>query len=466
MRSNEELQAHKKTIGITGEEIKKINENMNNLHRTNTDGIPATEMELRQSVKDYNINTQRAQLGIEIMHSYYNHKQIWEDMHEGTGRDVSTAKIDKPEPALIVGSGQSLNKAHDLLKNWKGAIFSSTSQSTTLIHAGVKDRLYIVALDPKLQADEFIGVDDWTKYGATLVIQPCIAPVIFELWKGPKLYFRIMEPTTEFYTRNLAIAYRWITTYLFLFSCSLSAQMGLAAAMGYNPLILVGCGFGAPENKYRFTRWDNMPIDIDTTNKETGEKIHYDKWDDIPLDIDLDVKINKRRWEASKGGSLDSKKAVVANNGVLTDAMQLYYKRSVLCVARLDMKDVINTSTEGIITEFPEATIEEVIKNQGQGLEDRYYTKLQKWHTYEKYLATQDTYVICFKKKGMRFIESKDPVKEVPPFLGLLQQQIKKDNKLNDLDIEANIKRITRLKTWADKQLQLHQQRSKDISKK
>lgn len=466
MKTTDELLVNKKVIGITEEESKQLTKEHQDLHRTNTDGTPATEMELRQSVRQYNVNTQKAQRGIEIMHSYYNHKQIWEDMFEGTGKDVCDVKIETPEPALIVGSGQSLDKAHDLLKHWKGAIFASTSQGTTLIHAGVKEKLYLVALDPKVQPDEFIGVEDWTKYDVSLIIQPCIPPVIFDLWKGKKLYFRIMEPMTEFYTQNLAIAYRWITTYLYLFSCTLSAQMGLAAAMGYNPLILVGCDFGAPEGRYRFTRWDNMPIDIDAFNKETGKKTHYTKHDDIPIDLDLDVTINKREWQATKGGPLNAKNAVVANNGVLTDSIQVYYKRSVFCVARLDMKDVINTSTEGIITEFPEATIEEVIENQGQGLEDRYLTKTQKHHVYEKYLATQNTFAVRFKKRGIRFIESKDPAKEVPPFLAMLKEQMKKDDKTNKIDVKDNVNRITRLKKWADKQLQLHQQRSKITSQK
>ena len=209
-----------------------------------------------------------------------------------------------------------------------------------------------------------------------------------------------------------------------------------------------------------------MPIDIDAVNKETGEKTHYTKHEDIPIDLDLDITINKREWQATKGNPLLAKNAVIANNGVLTDAIQVYYKRSVFCVARLDMKDVINTSTEGIITEFPEATIEEVIENQGRGFEDRYFTKIQKYNTYEKYLATQNTYAVRFKQKGIRFIETKDPAKEVPPFLGMLKEQIKKDDKVNKIDVKDNINRIMRLKTWADKQLQLHRQRLKNTSKK
>ena len=431
------------------------------LQAVNTGLTMPTERNLVHSVAAYNRNTKKATMGMEILHSYYNHKQIWEDIHEGTGRDVGQARIETPEPALIVGSGQSLDKAHDLLKDWKGAIFSSTSQATTLIHTGKHDRLYFIALDPKLNVDEFVGMDDWAKYDATLVIQPCIAPIIFDIWKNKKLYFRIMEPMTEFYTQNLSIAYRFIPTFLYLFSCSLSAQLGLAAAMGYNPLILVGCDFGAPNNKYRFTRWDCMPTDITTVNKETGDKKHYTHFSEIPKDLDLITTVHKREWQSTTGDAIPSEKEVMSNNGVITDALQLYYKRSLFCVARLDMKDIINTSTEGIITEMPEATIEEVIENQGQGLEDRYLTTIQKQHVYERYLASQHTYAVRFKEKGIRFIETTDPVKEVPGFLAMLKKTAK-----GNLNIPKNIKRITGLKEWAVYQKQLHQQLLKNTSQK
>ena len=81
------------------------------------------------------------------------------------------------------------------------------------------------------------------------------------------------------------------------------------------------------------------------------------------------------------------------------------------------MSNIINTSTEGIITELPEVEIEEMIAQQGRGFEDRYFTEQQKKDSLEKYLAAQNTYAIEFENHNMRFIESQDPLKEIPGFL-------------------------------------------------
>ena len=144
------------------------------------------------------------------------------------------------------------------------------------------------------------------------------------------------------------------------------------------------------------------------------------KRETVPIEnVPEDFHMIKRNLEIEKSypGKLAEEKKVIANNGVATDAICVYYKRSVFCVARLDMSNIINTSTEGIITEMPEVEIEEMVEQQGRGFESRYFTDQQKRDSYEKYLASQNTYAVEFENHNMRFIESQDPMNELPGFL-------------------------------------------------
>ena len=376
-----------------------------------------TESDLKQKVKDYNESTRAVIEPIEIKHAVFNHKRVWEDIYE-THKGFNLGSIDfgKPGPAVIIGSGQSLDKAGPLLKDFKGAIFTSSSQATSLCYYG-RSPDYIVALDPRTAVSEFSYVDTWDNRETVLIAHPCVSPVVLDFWPGKIFYYRIMEPSSTFYTNILSEQYDFVTLYLYLFSCAISAQLGIAKAMGYDPLFLVGCDFGAPNDIYRYTsyRWKTTSMDGMVPLENGGWKRETVQMDNVPEDFQM----IKRNLEIEKSypGKLAEEKAVIANNGVKTDAICVYYKRSIFCVARLDMSNIINTSTEGIVTEMPEVEIEEVIEQQGRGFEDRYFTEQQKKDSYEKYLASQNTFAVEFENHNMRFIESQDPLKELPGFL-------------------------------------------------
>jgi hypothetical protein len=392
-----------------------------------TPHIQKTEKNLQQSVADYNKGTKEVMMPIEIKHSYFNHKRIWEDIHKDRdnyvlkrkGFDLGSIQPVVDTPALLIGSGQSMDDAGPLLHKWKGAIFSSTSQASTLLHYD-RPPDFIVALDPRTGLGEISAVErKWTTTNTVLLAHPCISPVVLNYWKNPIFYYRIMEPQTWFYTDAMAGSYDFLHSHLYLFSCSLSAQMGLAKMMGYNPLFFVGCDFGAPNNKARFTAY-TWPVESVQGFYRLPDGTY--KWETYkPSDMDIPEEFHltktKRRFTKVIGGPPVKERMVMSNNGVLTDPISVYYKRSVICVARLDMGDLINTSTKGILTEFPQAEIEEVIETQGRGFETRYFTETQKYNIYEKYLASQNTYVIRFETGAIRFAETKnDPLRDMPAF--------------------------------------------------
>ena len=418
-----------------------------------------TESNLKQSVKDYNESTKKVILPIEIKHSYYNHKRIWKDINEThKGFDLGSIKFpEKNGPAMIIGSGQSLDKAGPLLKDWKGAIFCSTSQASTLCYYG-RDPDYICALDPRLAVSELSYIDTWDNRNSVLIAHPCISPVVLDFWPNKIYYYRIMEPASPFYTETLAQSYDFISLYLFLFSCAIAAQLGLAKTMGYDPLYLVGCDFGAPNDIYRYTSYRWKTVSMDGMYKAKDEQ-GQEWWkrgtftaDKVPQDFQM-IRRNLE-IEEMKPSPLAKEREVICNNGVKSDAIQVYYKRSVMCVARLDMSNIINTSTEGIITEFPEAEIEEVVEKQGMGFSDRYLTEAQKRNVYEEYLASQDTYVVQFKNGSLRFIETKNPLVEMPVFLKGMENHYKTNNQdpAQFIDTKKIMNRIKRLKNKVEEQ--------------
>ena len=75
------------------------------------------ENEFFQSVSQYNDNTMAEILNMEILHAFFNHKQMWEDMK--SGRAKAATEEHGSGPAIMVGSGPSLEEALPLLKDWK-----------------------------------------------------------------------------------------------------------------------------------------------------------------------------------------------------------------------------------------------------------------------------------------------------------------------------------------------------------
>jgi hypothetical protein len=414
-----------------------------------------TETGLYQSVADYNANTRQKNFVVESRNSYFNHKAIWEDIAQKKGTDVGLAPKKTGEPLLIIGSGQSLDDAGPLLKDWKGDTMVSSSQATTLVYYG-KDPTYIVLLDPFTNTDEFVGVDTWEGRQSSIITHPCMNPILMALWPNKKYYYRPLEPTTGFYTEFLPAGYGdIIPTFMFLFSCTLSAQIGMARLLGYNPVFLVGCDFGRVNGKSRFTMWKWEQTEITGWRYETEGSVTNLKWDTIPRDkltADFHITDTKGEWKSTPQESIISGKEVItSNNGVETIPLHIYYKRSMLCVCRLDLVDVINTSTKGSITknELPQAEIEDVIASQGRGFESICWTKEQKLDHYDAYLASQRTYCLEFDDGNKRFVETTDPERDLKPFTEVENKQREKAGIKSMLDYDKNIERIKHVRELA-----------------
>jgi len=330
--------------------------------------------------------------------------------------DALSIKLETPKPALIIGSGPSLDDAGKYLKDWKGACFCSTSHATTLVKYGLVPS-HIVAYDINSNPGEIDKIDiPWEQRSTKLISHPGCNPKLLDYWKGEKLMFRSMDTSNHFFMNILPIAYQdIIPSQMFLFSCSLAAQISLAKAMGYSPLFLVGCDFALA----RFSRWWF----------ENGE------W----------------KFEQGTHSSVDHS-TLVAANGRATDALLIFYKRSVLCVWRIDHSQCFNTSPGSVITEMPTANIEAVIAYQGEGFEKQGFTNEQIDDAAEVYLAHFNQFIIRFKGTGVKVVESGAEDKwepELEGYMMALNQAGQQQGQGELVDISSNLTRMRWLKQQA-----------------
>jgi len=283
----------------------------------------------------------------------------------------------------------------------------------------------MVAYDIRARPIELEWADTWANRKTAFVTHPGVLPATIDAWPGRRIYFKSMDTSNFFFTNVLPVAYGdVIPSYMFLFSCSVAAQMSLAHAMGYSPLIFVGCDFADA----RFRKW--------VFNH--AEK----KWVQDP-----DVYDTPRNYLTSA-------------NGQVTNSLQVFYKRSTLCVWRIDGSQCLITSPKSIITEMPYVSIEDVIANQGEGFEDKYLTREQIYDTTEKYLAHFNSFIMRFKpdangRVSYRVLESHKGTEweaDVRRYLTAMRADMQAQRLPMDIDVDANIARFKWLKDENAKQ--------------
>ena len=134
---------------------------------------------IKQTQDDRNKGILTAWLPFWVRNSFENYAHIMEES-KSMHMCISTIEKVKGKPAVIVGSGPSLDKTAPFLKDWKGAVFACGSNALIPTRWGHKPE-YICVFDggdtlyPKLMGY------DWT--GSTLLTHPSISPLILQNWK-------------------------------------------------------------------------------------------------------------------------------------------------------------------------------------------------------------------------------------------------------------------------------------------
>tara|TARA_R100001594_G_scaffold12440_2_gene27615 strand:- start:174 stop:1442 length:1269 start_codon:yes stop_codon:yes gene_type:complete len=227
-------------------------------------------------------------------------------------------------PAIILGSGPSLDDTVPYLKDWKGAILCSTSQLSVCEANGIiPTYVVLIDADPTMiyLAKEY-GDSDKT----TLLTHPQIPREYLECWKGDVYFFRMYDPGDDFSVDIIPKMYsqlgendQGIGSYIMNSGNVVNTAMAICQGLEYSQVYLAGYDLGYPDDKYRFTNY----------KKEEG------KWITV-----------------SDNGIPKERTTEMSLNGVKTDQLGLFYKFSTLILTSLSGLKVISLS-RGIMGELP-----------------------------------------------------------------------------------------------------------------
>lgn len=205
-----------------------------------------------------------------------NHARIWADFDREDMAFRTIAKMPNI-PAIVVGSGPSLDLAIPTLKGWDGVIIASASQLNVLEYHGIKPT-FILAMDT---ADSVADQLKDTLYrNVMLITHQAVSPKVLETWKGPRRYF-LNKVGGEWDTLQASV-YPWIEDTFPPMGCVVTAGVQIAFHLGCSPIILAGVDFSFPEGKQRFTEykrrgtylWNEIPSPIVTLDPPTEVTTH------------------------------------------------------------------------------------------------------------------------------------------------------------------------------------------------
>jgi hypothetical protein len=316
---------------------------------------------------------QQQNLKWETENAFMNHYQLFQMMTKGRAKDLS----EYPKtggPAIIIGSGSSLDGVIGRLKDWKGAIICSTSHGTTLVYHDAPPTI-LTCLDPRVAPDPELDAPPmgWNK---TVFVSHVSGPKhYYDRWFNQTFNMayvcRLMEPTVPWYVKYLPWAYPWVKSTVLPFIDSVAGEVSIAARLGYDPLYTIGVDYGGP--RFKQANWKNNEWYV---SEPSGFVAGYKDLQGNPT-------------EPKKGAG-----------GLITDDGMVYSKRGLLISAFSRICDATNPvriyqmSNPSNIVEFPFLPFDEVLENQGAAppWTPEYRTKVAE--TIEITLAKSDTFMM------------------------------------------------------------------------
>lgn len=328
--------------------------------------VPILGEQLTQSQDERNDNILRAWIPQWVINTFVNFGQI---LHEFQEEDMSllTLKGEDRGPAVIVGSGPSLDKTAPLLKDWKGAVFCAGSNAKVAARWEHQPE-YVCVFDggPMVKKQ----LDNYSWDGSTLITHPAVSPIVMQAWKWKKRYYLMMHPQHGWFEETNPIAFGNFALYpevlglkapfvrvtILNAGCTVANAVQIAHWIGYDPLFLVGVDFGYPE--------------LDGFEKD--ESVHHGKelhGTEHMVNRCTDWDLIKGNWKERKPWVGKINRPVHrADNGIYTTEEQIDYKLALMAVWKIDLPTLFDCSN-GIITEIPKLNFEEVVDTDGRGYE-------------------------------------------------------------------------------------------------
>ena len=415
--------------------------------------VVVDEQELIFDAQKYNVATAESVGKLDIIYSYFNHRQLWMELHEGfwalrnigkeyarlarwwwqhkfgyrSTEDLAKLKGKFSGPVIVCGSGPTLDDALPRLKDWKGAVICATSQAPTLVYHGVHPD-FIEAIDPRIEDWEIKAPWDYKK--TRFIGCPTIRPAMFDRWAGRKYLFRTFEPNVELYGKILPFAYIDVTAYTYPFGAVIPLMITHAHFLGFGPIFLVGCDFGYPGEKCTFAHYNYLG---------------RGRWRKEPNQT-LAERMEACRVEDEKGPT--NNVFVKTRNGTMSEMLHVHYRNQVLRVMAFDLCEVFCVPG-GIITaeQMPYISLDQLLDWQGRVPEDWHRTPEQILRAVTKELMKIGIYVVEHGAGGRSMASLKNWHRELKLVIDVMNKQGgtidygREQRKFADLQREINEER-------------------------
>ena len=188
-----------------------------------------------------------------IVNAVENYPRI-KAMFEKTRPDVAAIQFPPNTPALIVGSGSSLDEHIEEIRQWRGVIFATPQTFPVLMSRGIVPQ-FVTAVDTSV--DDVTPLIGEGNSFTTLITHPSIHPTMFEAWKGP-IVFSLVNFDDECDVLFRAI-YPYIQFNVGAQGCVSNMQLIMAKHFGVNPVVMVGMDMqNSSDGRSSATRWKKV----------------------------------------------------------------------------------------------------------------------------------------------------------------------------------------------------------------
>lgn len=308
---------------------------------------------LTQTVDERNNGIMDAWFPWWVNNAFMNYQGILNDFQVENCSISAEPKQDYKTPAVVIGSGPSLDEIAPLLGKWKGGLFCAASNANIPLRWGRRPD-YIGVFDGGDVVKTQLTGYDWK--GVKLVTHPSASPVVINWWKEQgwkRRYYCMMHKEHNWFEKVMPLVFGdfpraqmfgykqnpSIMIAILNAGCVVNNLVQIARWFQYDPIFLCGVDFSYQEKKQRCTTW---------------------KLDD------------EKKWKAVEPPTELPKRSIhMSDNGKLTTEEQIEYKHALLAIWKIDRPQLFDCS-DGIITEIPKADFKEVVETNGQCVKDRY----------------------------------------------------------------------------------------------
>ena len=207
------------------------------------------------SVSDINSRTHDSLLANFTYNSVLNFPRLAEEAKRG---DISLSALPNvynptnPIPALIIGSGPSLDDMIDVLPRWRGAIFASPTNLMNLEAVG-RPPHYICITDSDPVDSKYLR--GHLSPDSVLLTHQCVDPELLDAWIGPKRYFKFFRDDMIWNNIQTAL-FPYLQVTMGGIGCVSNTMVQIADFLGYRPIILMGVDFGPVDGRIRAKEYD------------------------------------------------------------------------------------------------------------------------------------------------------------------------------------------------------------------